>query len=436
MSGLLSETIKKKLTWKPKVILQTKAVLPSLSMDKAVQTAYKHKPVLLSLKHRVRTRKIGEKAAWSGYYPHVTFSSTISGDLNGGTSSATALSIEQLILDLSGPQELYKKAKHNTVFVKLQEREQQDLIRYNVEKTFLECWKLQRQRELIDSIHKASRARYDEAQHKSKVQLINRNEWLTQVEEHANNMTTVHKYEDGVLISQKLLEFFMGYALNLNIGSRRSPKKDALVTKLAWSCTHDVQLKPLVYYLRSAQDFRPEIKKLQKAIDIIAREHSIITKSRFPKLFVGATAGHNSAGSNNSSGTCVSHGYHNYRATVSWNVFDGAKTDYDAQITHSRKLEAMLKKQELVQVVKSEVQTTYHQMSQSLVELTAEKFKYLRAKNEFAVRSLDLSVGNISPVDFEQAKKAWNNAQFSWFEKRVAAEVKHRELLWKCGYLT
>ena len=418
----LVDAKKKKMVW-------NKSSRSSLTMGQAVHKAYKHKPSLLALKHTVRAGEIGEKESWVGYYPVVNLESTLRDDLHGNTLSTTTFNLRQLVLDFAGPHALYKRAKNNTAMLKFKEHAEQNIVRFTVEQLFLNCWKLQQQYDAMASLRISSRATYDQAVTANAAQLLDRNVWLKSVEDHANKIAQVYTYDDSVRIAQKTLEFLMGYSLNLNLGGVMT-KSTKQMTKLSWDDSTDVVLKPLNHYYKAAQRYRPEIKMHEKLIEIQQNSYDIAARSRLPKLYVGASA---------SRITGVPTGQrssHNFSGTMSWNLFDGLKSDYAKQKIHAKKLEALLAKQQVEQQVKKEVETVYHQVSQQLIALTAEKFRYIRARNEFVLRKTEHKVGTISSVVFEQAKTAWKDAQFSWFEKRVNAEVKNKELSFRCGYFS
>ncbi|MFH0898574.1 MAG: TolC family protein [bacterium] len=411
-------------------VVTEKKTISSLTMQDAVQVAHRKKPSLQAFKYKIQAGKIGEKEAWTGYYPFVTLSGALNDDLRGQSSTATTLGVQQLLFDFAGPQELYKEARHNTAIVTLQEQEQKNGIQFNVEKTFLECWRLQQQRTAIVSLRESSRADYDQAVNQNNVDLLDKNDWLKRVETHADNVAVTHKYDQGVSIAQKGLEFLTGYTLNLDLG--RSAKNNVAGTKLCWDSSEDITLNTLDFYYQAAEKHRPEIARAQKVIDVLKVQRSIATKSRLPKLLLGATVSHDT--SSELPYARGSHNYYNVNGTVSWNLFDGLKSDYAAQKLDAQKLDAMLAKQEIVHAVRSEVERTFYELSQQIIDLDAEKFRYSRAKNEFDLRKKELEVAIISNVEFEKAKTAWSTAEYNWLDKRIAAEIKCRELMYKCGY--
>ncbi|MFH1831264.1 MAG: TolC family protein, partial [bacterium] len=195
------------------------SIVSSLTIDQAVSTAHKHKPDLQALKYQIKRYKLNEKDAWTGYYPKIGATGTISDDLKGHEYTNVGFKVNQLVFDFSGPQEIAKIAKTNTAIVKLQERAAQNNIRQMVESSYFNCWLLQQKRQAVSLLSKSSRVVYDKAVNSKNVQLLDKKEWLTSAESHAQDISIVHKYDDQVLISQKTLEYLMGYSLNLNLGT-------------------------------------------------------------------------------------------------------------------------------------------------------------------------------------------------------------------------
>ena len=69
-----------------------------------------------------------------------------------------------------------------------------------------------------------------------------------------------------------------------------------------------------------------------------------------------------------------------------------------------------------------------------MARLKALNSRYIRAENEFSLRTKEFEVKTLGPVEYEQAKTSWEQASFDWIAQKVSVGKKYRELVFKCGY--
>lgn len=415
------------------IIINHQSILPyphktlnHLTMHEAVSKALRFRPGLQALKYAVEAVRIDEKKAWTGYYPSVKFISDLSQARREGWPQATTqVTAKQLIYDFAGPQALYKQAKKSTAIERYREQTAKNDVQLAVEIAFLQCWKLQKQQKSIHALHQSSRAVFDKARHEKKVKLINKNDFLIQAENHSGTISTVMQYQNDVSIAQTNLEFLMGQRFNLEITAQR---KMYPTTELSWSAKKDLNIQHKKFYIQKGLTHRPEIHEEQKRIEFQIEEMNIAANTRLPSLSVHAQAGYESRLVGKQKGfRCIG-------ATFSWNLFDSLTSDYRFQQSHTRKLEAILNKQEIMNKVRSEVEVAYDAFEKEYAKLRAEKFKYARAKNEFRLRKQEFEIGLISDVQFETATSNWKTSRFSWLNQKAETATKKRELLHRTGY--
>lgn len=400
-----------------------------LSMEKAVHLALHNRASMRALPHLLHAKKYNEKMIWFSYFPSISLSTEGAKTKSRSEPlTETTFTVEQLIFDPAGPQTHSRKIKTEIESLELQQKKQQHDVRRSVESLFLDSWRLQQQYKSIAALHKATKYNITKSNNIHTVEISNKHEWLTEMEAHAHNFSSVSRYYDALKNASKQLMFATGNKKQISL----LPINKEASTTLCWN-DKQLILKPLRCYQQQAFAFRPEIKDAQKKIEIKKQDEIIHAREQLPKIFAKAEATHvrslgNSAfraRSDNSIG-----------AKITWNMFDHARSNIQSAQAHSERIAAQLAKQEIIQQINAEVESAYYALSQSISTLKSIKFKYLRAQNEFVLRKKELEVGTLSPVDFKQATSSWQATSFEWINQRTEVAKKHRELLYRCGYPT
>lgn len=409
------------------------AVPLTLTLDQAVVTSMKHKPNLKAFAHQVQASRMDERLAWTDYYPKVNISlqtAVLATDQNRSLSRPIAeLAAQQLIYSFAGPQEKAKVAGMQTHIVKLQEAIARNDTQFAVEQTFLDGWRLQQQQAVLQKLLASSTAVTQQHSHEYLVSLRNKSAWYTSTAEHATNLARIHAFDEQMRIAASQLSFLLGYNTCISLKSEDGQPQ----TKLVWDQPKRVTLHPLKEYLAWAKEYRPEIKNQRKIIDLHEQEAHIAARTRLPTISVGALVSH----------TFVDKCRHFHRhsgndhavnAAVSWPIFDGLVSDYEREKAQALKMEAVLLMEEIENQVRSQVESSYYILKQSLHDLNAEHFRYAKARNEFEVRDVEFSHELITKASYLQAVTTWQDAQFSWVNKKTEVAINMQKLFYRCGY--
>ncbi|MBX9831076.1 TolC family protein [Candidatus Babeliales bacterium] len=404
--------------------------LATLSLEEAIEIAHKNKPSLQALEQRIYVNKVEERKAWAGYYPTANFLGDLAQQSGQQVLQTTAIvQGQQLVYDFSGPQAQAKRAQKNTEAQRYFTQQSYNDVRLDVARTFLECWRIQQQNEAIRALNTSSQAVFDQASHQNKVNLLDKNVFLKNAEDYANDIATVHVYHDNLEIFQRRLEFLMGQVINLNILPSEKTKSSLVpTTKLVWNDDHEIKLEPVNVYHALAIENHPEIKEQQKNIEFQQEDEKIALNQHLPRFFL-----HGQTGATRKDITGFRN-FHSFGLRMDWDIFNLPIIDYQAKQARARKLEATLLKQEIENRVRSDVETAYYTLALEASRLRAEKFHYARARNEFTLRKQEMDTGLISTVELSTAKTTWENAQIALINQKVITEVRRQELLHKCGY--
>ena len=395
----------------PLTIISKKLIL---TMDKVVKMAYKYNPNLKAHDFAIQASKENEKVAISGYLPQINFVNQQFFKTNSkGLHSNTSLQISQLIFSFAGPLEKRKIARKETRVTKLSKEEFKDLIHHEVEISFLENWLLQQKYKLNEELNKSSKTTIEKAEHKKNVNLLDKNNWLTDEAMYAHNMANFYIYEDELNNAKNKLEYFIGKKFNIDLKQ----------IYFSWNPPKKIILKKLDFYYKQALQNRKEIKEKQKMIERQYEYENYYKRTYLPNLTLSGNSGRGGGTINNSVG-----------ATLNWNFFDGAANFHELNKANANKLKILMEKEDITNKIKYEVQDAFYVLLEKLKLLSAQNVKLYQAKNEYILKKQKLQIGEISSVDFETAKYNLEVEKFIWLALKVDTIIKKHDLTYACGY--
>ncbi len=399
----------------------------SLNLDAAVSTALKHRPDLEAYSYATQANKAVAKAAIAGYYPKFSLQSTFNQQTGEkDINNTTYLNADQLIYSFAGPLQQYKKAKKVSEISKLDEDVLANKIKLETTKAFLQAWLLQKQQQTIRALKKSSTETFKLAQHQNKLDLLDKNVWLKNVEDFAANESTISQYSDSVQIAYRRLEFLLGQPL-------LPQKHGEHPTQLEWRYTKNPHIDALEAYYNYALKNRPEIKQSTQKIGIEKDNITLAQGARLPTVSANFQSGH-LAYHYDATNLTPSYGYYSASVSIAWPFFDGLVSQYQEQQAYASKIKETLLKDQAILDIKQEVQEKYHIASQALTNRKAQKIKYLRTRNDFKLSKLQFKIGQIAEPDFETAKTAWQQAQLDWLTVNANTENSLQDLIYACGY--
>jgi outer membrane protein TolC len=418
----------------------------TLTMDEAVQIALQNKPDLKSYQYAIEESRMRSKQAIAGYIPTFGITGNLS-QTRGQTDPVLNVDFlaNQLVYSFAGPIEQYRKARKATKVSELLCSQTKNIIRYEVEKAFLECWKVQQQNLPIRSLKKSSDSTYEKAAHSNKLELLDKRDWMQSTATHAQDLSRVDNYYEGAMISQKKLEFFMGQPVDLQIAGIKEidskyvdKKYHKIKLDLVWQDnTNDFLSKPIDIYYDLAFKNRDELKISVQNIGIAKDNMRLARGSRLPTVGVSFSAGTWKSFGDPTQEIIPTQTRRNYQtisANFSWNLFDGLVSYYQENEFHANMLKETLNREQIKQQIKFEVEQAYYTLIQSQNSLTSKKFDLDRAKNELTLQKQQLEIGNISQVEMNTAQTDWENAYYSWLDTKIDVEIKKTDLLFVCNY--
>ncbi|MBD3273073.1 hypothetical protein GF385_01855 [Candidatus Dependentiae bacterium] len=393
-----------------------------LNMDKAVKIAHENRSILEALKYSTQASKYNEKVAISGYLPKLYLTSDEKFNTGiKGPKNNTTLQASQLIYSFGGPRQLKRAAKKGTEIAKLTERNQEDIIQYEVEIAFLQTWLLQEKKAVINSLNLSSKENIKKAEHQDELKLLGKNDWLKDASTYATNMSNVYLYIDELSNAQNQLEYLLGDVYSINKNN----------SKLIWNFKNPIKIKSLIYYYTKALKNRKEIKLKQKEAEQYAENSKYYKKNYLPEI---SLTGQISRSSLISSRYYYGNKNNSVGINLSWDLFDGASNYYESQKANANKLKALKEKSSYIKQVKNEVQKAYYELLKLKKQLIAKSVELRQAKNQFDLAKLKFKIGDISKVDFDTSKYNWQNNKFDWLTVKILTTMKQRELYFACGY--
>jgi outer membrane protein len=398
-----------------------------MTLDEAIKISLKNKLSVHVHQAEIDARRISQDAVWTGYYPKVALSNDVR-QAKGQHYPHTAASVsaDQLVYAFDGPQVLHKREQKSVSISELDKKIEENSLKFRVEQAFLSCWEYQQKQDFIESLKLSSREKFETSKHKNELDLYNKVEWLKERQTRAEELSQIHFYLDDSAIAQKRLNFLLGNSVDINL----IDEKDSQATTLVWNQSRELDLQDFRFYFDKAVGNRPEVKKAQKWVELEQENANIARNSRLPKVKANAIFSHTS-GKPGSAGDSHSIGF-----TVSMNMFDGLKSSYSERLADSKKLKALLQKQDAIQVIKSDVEAAFHEARKASILLKSKKFELDKLECEFELNKQKFDIGEIAKTDFETSKTNWLKAKFSLITHQVGFAKKCSNLMYQCGYFS
>lgn len=414
----------------------------TLTMNDAVTIALANKPNLQAYKYAIQASKAQGMQVWSAYLPHVNISTNI-GQRTGQQDPQTNITLgaQQLIYSFAGPIQKYKQAEKQTKLVELSLDKDKKAIKYAVEQAFIECWKIQQQQKAVNSLYTATESNFKTSEHAHKLNLLDKNEWLKINADRDSTHGIVDRYFQGVELTQKKLEFFMGQPIDLALKKMDKPllpthtkPKHITTLDLSWELPKEFTIKPLRRYYKYAMKYREELKEADQKIAIAKDETTIAQRSNLPSLSALASTGYQSIENKASTISPNRNSFYNLGVQLSWPIFNGLFYDHAAKAAHSNMLKEVILKDNTLQTIKLEIETAYHTLSQAVIALKAKQSERDYVKNNSKLKKLQLQTGDITQSTFNRAIAEEEKVEYEWIELAADAATKERTLAHACGY--
>ena len=305
--------------------------------------------------------------------------------------------------------------------------------------------KVQQQKTAVRSFKKSTDSGYEKVEHSNKLDLVDKNDWLKATADNAQSLSMIDNYYEGVMISQKKLEFFMGQPVDLEIAgvkeidSRYVNKKfHKIKLNLLWEDDNkDLSAKPVEFYYDIAINNRDELKMADKTIAIAKDDIKLAQGSRLPVINVSFSGGTWKSFGDPTQEIVPAKNRQNYQtvsANFRWPIFDGLQSYYQESMSHATMLKEILNKEQAVQAIKFDVERAYFAYIQAQTQFKAKNFDLTRAKNELALKKQQFKIGIISQVDLDSARTDWEKSNYTWLDSKIDLETKKQDLLFACGY--
>ncbi|HBS47662.1 TPA: hypothetical protein DEO28_04860 [Candidatus Dependentiae bacterium] len=393
-----------------------------LTIPKAIEMGYQYSNSIMESECDIKSANYIAKSALSGYFPQITAETSEQFvEHKEGLKPEVNLGVSQLLYSFGGPLEQYKINKKDVSIAKYQKEIATDLVRNQVETSFLRCWVTEKKIAFIKALNKSAIEQFEKSREAYKVGLISKNQFMQAQATYEKNIADVKSYEDQLISIRKTFEYYIGTEIysqpNTNVN-------------LMWDKDNPLpKLESFKTYQTKALENRKELKAKQKEIEKAKLQSKYYINQYLPSVSVLG----NQTFTKQSAFSPVNY-FGNAGVSLNWNIFDGLANKHLQSAAKAQKAKAILEKDDLHDDITEEVQKAYYQLNILLKELEAKNAELAQAKNQFLLRNEEFTVGLISKVDFEAAKTSWEKAQFDWLELRVAVEIKYMDLNFACGY--
>ncbi len=403
---------------------QSPMLTHKLTIEKALDLAAHNRSIVYSLEHLVKARKSDEYVALSGYLPQISFQTFVSQSQKQFTGQLSFkkhqqfFNLQQLLYSFAGPLEKYQIAQYDTARAHLQKELKQDAIQFEVEKSFLTFYSTLQKNSAMQALATAAHAQFARATAQNNQQLLNAADWYKEMASYATDLSTVNRYGDDV----KKAEYTLARSIEIPLREPLALENTAFFIR---KTIEQADAYPLDFFLDQACIYRKELAIKDQEIEQNRALQRFYQRSYLPKFSFFTTI--------ENGAISVPSSFWLLGIQISWE-FDGLADVHLSQEKKALVVSSMLEKKDTEQTITLEVQTTYHDLQKLLKQLHAAYKEQERDREIFITRKKQYEIGELSAPDFASAQKEWETAQFTIVDLETAVALKHRELLYTCGY--
>ena len=403
------------------------APLKKLTLTESIAMALEQRPSVKSAAAATESKKYLQRLTLSSMLPNVTVAGTVEEHAEAhATPSTIGVNASQVIFKFDLPDTL-KAAAQETEISKKAEVLNKYQIRFDIEKSFLNAWLVQRQYKLTRSLLKSSQAIFEQQKAQNAVELIDKSVWLKAEAQYANDQATVEQYRDSLHAAFVQLERNLGRKISRSGSVDCSSSLEKWPT-LEWKWNGPVVVHDLDYYYQLALKHRKELEIQDSTIKTFKHKKKAALKQYLPSFNLFGSM------SRFTSGTVSPRFSHSGGVQMSWNIFDGFSNYLSSKSAESLEVQAILDKEELHNSIRSDVHVTYAELMKLHKQLIAQKRSLTAAKNDYTLKREQLNLGLVPYVQFQEARTTWFTNEFSWLTLKITAVQKYAELLFKSGY--
>lgn len=404
-----------------------------LTPENAIKTAFKNRSILKIRTHEIEQAWNQSLVALSGLLPQIGVNTTLSKIKPGQLGPhSTNVGFSQLIWSFNGPLQDYFILRKTTDIAHAQKLLSYDNTRFNVENTLLNLFNTTIQRASIAALDRATHTRFAKAEVQNNVGFFSANQWEEEKALYAQDMANVLSYTDQYLRDENIFE--------RSIAEQLTQQLDPLTTELFIRASIEkADQFPLDHWLERAHIHRKELlikdEEIEQAEYI--KHKSLGSYLPSASLFVNLNKLPSFVPSTccNQNNCCDRVSPFEWRAGISFNWnFDGFGSAHQVSADEALILARIMEKRDISNNITIEVQTAYHDLQQLLKQLEAQKERTQQREIAFKQATIQLEVGIISPVEFENVQQDWEQSAFDLETVQIETARKYRDLLFKSGY--
>lgn len=332
--------------------------------------------------------------------------------------------VNQLLWSFAGPLQQYRIQKTTTNVNEQAERFHRLSIRQESEQTFLDALLYVRYEDYIKALSISSRSVFDEAINQNRIGFLSDPQWKQAEAIFAVAQKNVSRYQDDLLSSFSFLERALSIPLLIEV-------RNEIPRLLVDHGLLKFELRPLEKYLETAIHVRPDIAGKAWEVDRAEKISSLLMHKYAPVINFSFNVVRFNFDTRAQG--IIKQLTFQLAITASWN-FDSFSSVHEASAVEAETVAAKMEQLDLSLAIQREVKTSYYDLQSLLKEVEAEKSNYIAAESLYIAQKHQYEVGQISKVEFTVAETNWKLAQYNLDQKSIAAEKKHRELLFNCGY--
>lgn len=403
----------------------------TLSLRHAIEAATITHPSIKAAEIDIEIAKTNEKAAWAGYLPSISMTTSAYGDKNSGTAQITStISGSQFLLGGAGPKQIAKQAEIDRTIATITKSATQQSRRSLTETLFLTAWLKQEEKKLLELSFQASQEALHEAKRKFETGLITEVDYKAQIALTSTAETLLESHKDELLSAIADLEEVTGLTMSNDKG---------VFAKLMWQPNIDQAIKPISFYTDLAFKNRLELeindaaKQRAKADEALAKGQLMPTLSAVTQFSCGY-----SPGSTPSNPDVAENGLtqKSFFAGVqsSWNIFDRNASKYQAEIARAKALKSSTDREVIKRKIKKEVTKIHSDLKLAQKQAKSLQAQLAKTNSTQEQQKQFFAAGLITTAQTKTADADNYKTQFACLGQVVTFERSLCALNAACGY--
>ena len=417
-----------------------------LSIERAFRCALINRSNLRARAHEIRQREFEQYTELGELLPEITVENFfLTGTPGTFGKHEIDINVKQRLVDFGGVLHGYSAARELTRVSEYECQLARDVVQRDVEKSFLQLWRLQREQIAVKARLCASDKKRWQAESRGQVGEVDCAEVAQELAKDAQIFAEAKNYTDDVFVGEQRVSRSLESEFDGNFD-------DCSVQAFVERSIACSDMYSLDFYLERSRWNRKEI--LIKDAQVCSEEHRVTHEAstylptlsfmaRFNRSGISALFSRNGTPVDPATcqGCCAVRDTRGVTTRSIWRLgvqldwkFDGLVAVHRTSAAQESVARLLAERRDVVCDVRLEVEEGYATVQQSRNDMEAAREEYRAAEQTYALREAEFAVGLITKVDFAAAQRDFEDTKFALEKSEITVAGSYRDLLFRSGY--